>query len=108
MGIFTTTIRTGLGEELTIPNSLITGAITKNYSRAVEGRGYVVDTTVTIGYDTPWRQVEAMLIEAARAPPAFWAIRRPGFSRPHCPTTTRSTGWSLRPCRASRDRVPRS
>jgi small-conductance mechanosensitive channel len=26
----------------------------------------VVDTTVTIGYDTPWRQVEAMLLEAAR------------------------------------------
>lgn len=26
----------------------------------------MVDTTVTIGYDTPWRQVEAMLVEAAR------------------------------------------
>ncbi len=25
-----------------------------------------MDTVVTIGYDTPWRQVEAMLIEAAR------------------------------------------
>jgi small-conductance mechanosensitive channel len=25
----------------------------------------VLDTTVTIGYDTPWRQVEAMLLEAA-------------------------------------------
>lgn len=71
MGIFTTTIRTGLGEELTIPNSLITGSITKNYSRVVEGRGYVVDTTVTIGYDTPWRQVEAMLIEAARRTPGI-------------------------------------
>jgi len=66
MGAFTTAIRTGLGEELTIPNSLITGAVTKNYSRAVQGHGYIVDTTVTIGYDTPWRQVEAMLIEAAR------------------------------------------
>jgi small-conductance mechanosensitive channel len=65
MGMFTTRIRTGLGEVLTIPNSMITGAVTKNYSRAVNGQGYVVDTTVTIGYDTPWRQVEAMLIEAA-------------------------------------------
>jgi hypothetical protein len=26
----------------------------------------VLDTTLTIGYDTPWRQVEAMLIEAAQ------------------------------------------
>jgi small-conductance mechanosensitive channel len=33
MGMFTTTIRTGLGEELTLPNSMITGTVTKNYSR---------------------------------------------------------------------------
>lgn len=66
LGMFTTSIRTGLGEVLTIPNSMITGAVTKNYSRVVQGAGYVVDTVVTIGYDTPWRQVEAMLLEAAR------------------------------------------
>jgi small-conductance mechanosensitive channel len=71
MGAFTTTIRTGLGEELTIPNSIITGSVTKNYSRAVLGSGFIVDTTVTIGYDTPWRQVEAMLIEAARRTPGI-------------------------------------
>ena len=66
LGIFTTRIRTGLGEVLSIPNSMITGTVTKNYSRAVVGEGYVVDVVVTIGYDTPWRQVEAMLIEAAK------------------------------------------
>lgn len=77
MGMFTTTIRTGLGEELTIPNSLITGTITKNYSRAVLGHGYVIDTTVTIGYDTPWRQVEAMLIEAAQRTPGILQSPRP-------------------------------
>ncbi|MCP1625186.1 mechanosensitive ion channel family protein [Pseudomonas nitroreducens] len=66
VGMFNTTIRTGLGEVLTLPNSMITGSVTKNYSRIVQGPGYVVDTVVTIGYDTPWRQVEAMLIEAAR------------------------------------------
>lgn len=66
MGSFTTKIRTGLGEELTLPNALVLGTVVKNYSRAVRGHGYIVDTTLTIGYDTPWRQVEAMLIEAAR------------------------------------------
>ncbi len=66
VGMFNTTIRTGLGEVLTLPNSLITGSVTRNYSRVVKGVGYIVDTTVTIGYDTPWRQVEAMLLEAAR------------------------------------------
>lgn len=71
LGMFTTRIRTGLGEVLTLPNSLITGTVTKNYSRTVQGPGYVVDTVVTIGYDTPWRQVEAMLLEAAKRTPGI-------------------------------------
>ncbi len=66
LGLFTTRIRTGMGEELTLPNSLILGTVTKNYSRAVQGKGFILDATVTIGYDTPWRQIHAMLIEAAR------------------------------------------
>ncbi len=65
MGMFTSRIRTGLGEELTLPNSFVLSNVTKNYSRAVRGAGFIVDTTVTIGYDAPWRQVHAMLIEAA-------------------------------------------
>ena len=69
LATFTTRIRTGLGEELTLPNAFVLGTVTKNYSRAVKGQGYIVDTVVTIGYDTPWRQVEAMLVEAARRTP---------------------------------------
>jgi small-conductance mechanosensitive channel len=30
-----------------------------------------VDTTITIGYETPWRQIEAMLVEAARRTPVI-------------------------------------
>lgn len=67
LGMFTTRIRTGLGEELTISNTTVLATNTKNYSRAVKGNGFVLDTEVTIGYDTPWRQVHAMLEEAARA-----------------------------------------
>lgn len=67
IGMFATRIRTGLGEEVTLSNSQILASVTKNYSRTVQGAGYIVDTSVTIGYDTPWRQVEAMLTEAARA-----------------------------------------
>lgn len=63
---FTTRILTGLGEELTLPNTLIVNTVTKNYSRTVQGRGYVVDTVLTIGYDAPWRLVHDMMIEAAR------------------------------------------
>jgi small-conductance mechanosensitive channel len=77
LGTFTTRIRTGLGEEVSMPNSLVLGNVTKNYSRTVRGPGYIVDTTVTIGYDTPWRQVEAMLIEAARRTPGVLATPAP-------------------------------
>ncbi|GAA4501487.1 mechanosensitive ion channel family protein [Pseudaeromonas paramecii] len=71
LGMFTTRIQTGAGEILTLPNTLITGSVTKNFSRVVEGPGYLLDTSVTIGYDTPWRQVEAMLLEAARLTPGI-------------------------------------
>jgi small-conductance mechanosensitive channel len=73
LGLFTTRIRTGLGEELTLPNSLVFGTVTRNYSRTVKGAGFIVDTTVTIGYDAPWRQVRAMLIEAASRTPGILA-----------------------------------
>lgn len=73
LGMFTTRVRTGLGEELTLSNSTILSGTTKNYSRAVKGAGFVVDTTVTIGYDTPWRQVHAMLEEAALRTPGVLA-----------------------------------
>jgi small-conductance mechanosensitive channel len=77
LGTFTTRIRTGMGEELTISNSLVLGAVTRNYSRTVKGGGFIVDTTVTIGYDTPWRQVVAMLEEAARRTPGVLADPAP-------------------------------
>lgn len=76
-GLFSTRLRTGLGEELTLPNSLILANVTRNYSRTVQGPGYVLDTVVTIGYDTPWRQVEAMLLEAARRTPGVLATPAP-------------------------------
>jgi small-conductance mechanosensitive channel len=76
-GLFVTHVRTGLGEELTLPNSVVMAAVTKNYSRAVQGTGFVMDATVTIGYDAPWRQVEAMLLEAARRTEGVLAEPRP-------------------------------
>ena len=77
MGMFTTRVRTGLGEELTLPNSLVLGAVTKNYSRVVRGEGFVLDSTITIGYDAPWRQVHAMLIEAARRTEGVLSVPAP-------------------------------
>lgn len=75
--LYMTRLRTGMGEELSIPNSLVLSSVVRNYSRAVRGKGFLVDTTITIGYDAPWRQVEAMLLEAAQRTPGVLAEPRP-------------------------------
>ena len=61
-----------------IPNSNILNSEVVNYSALASQSGLILHTTVGIGYETPWRQVEAMLLEAAartpgllREPPAF-------------------------------------
>lgn len=64
LGMFATRLATVSGEELILPNSHVLGHTTHNLSRMSAG-GYAIDTTVTIGYDTPWRQVHAILQEAA-------------------------------------------
>jgi small-conductance mechanosensitive channel len=63
--MFSTRIRTPKGEIVSLPNAVIVGTTTKNYSREEETGGVILATTVTIGYNAPWRQVHAMLIEAA-------------------------------------------
>jgi small-conductance mechanosensitive channel len=74
---YVTRIRTGLGEEVTLPNALVLSSVVKNYSRTVVGQGYIADTTVTIGYDVPWRQVHALLVEAASRASGILAEPRP-------------------------------
>jgi small-conductance mechanosensitive channel len=71
VGMFATKIRTGMGEEVSLPNAVIVGNPVRNFSRVVPGSGFVLHTTVTIGYSTPWRQVHAMLMEAANRTPGI-------------------------------------
>jgi small-conductance mechanosensitive channel len=77
LGMFETRLRTGLGEEVTMPNAWVLSNTSKNYSRAYAGTGFVLDTTVTIGYDTPWRQVHAMLELAAQRTDDIAAAPKP-------------------------------
>jgi small-conductance mechanosensitive channel len=69
VGLFATKIQTGLGEEVSLPNALVFGQAVRNFSRLVPDGQFVLHTAVTIGYATPWRQVHAMLLEAARRAP---------------------------------------
>jgi small-conductance mechanosensitive channel len=73
-----TLLRTPKNEEVIIPSSMILSSHVINYSSLAREKGLILHTTVGIGYETPWRQVEAMLIEAAnraegllREPPPF-------------------------------------
>ena len=76
--VMTTRVRTPKNEIVIIPNSNILNTDVINYSQLAKSEGLLLHTTVGIGYDTPWRQVEAMLVEAAnrtdrlnREPPPF-------------------------------------
>jgi small-conductance mechanosensitive channel len=60
-----THLKTTKNEIVTIPSSTILGSHVVNYSALAKEKGLILHTTVGIGYETPWRQVEAMLIEAA-------------------------------------------
>ena len=78
IGLMVTRIRTVKNEETVVPNSTILNSNIFNYSALAQKHGLILHTTVGIGYETPWRQVEAMLLLAAdrtpgllKAPPPF-------------------------------------
>jgi small-conductance mechanosensitive channel len=66
-----TIMRTVHSEEVVIPNSAVLGSNIVNYSATARTGGFIVYSSVTIGYDTPWRQVEAMLLAAAQRTPGL-------------------------------------
>ena len=76
IGFLSTKLRSKLREEITIPNSSLVGATVINWSR-LEADHAQIQTTVTIGYDTPWRQVQAMLLAAAGRVPRILATPAP-------------------------------
>jgi len=76
--LFATRLRTPKNEEVIVPNSIVLNTHVINYSTLASNRGLILHTTVGIGYETPWRQVEGMLKLAAertegilKDPPAF-------------------------------------
>jgi small-conductance mechanosensitive channel len=69
IGILSTKVRTPRREEVTIPNAVVTAQTTTDYSRFAQTDGVLTPTSVTIGYDAPWRQVEALLLAAAERTP---------------------------------------
>jgi len=63
--LLVTHLRSLKNEEIVIPNSTILNGEIVNYSSMAGKHGLILHTTVGIGYEAPWRQVEAMLLMAA-------------------------------------------
>ena len=63
--LLVTRIRTIKNEIISIPNSTILNSSTVNYSSDAGENGLILHTTVTIGYDVPWRDLHNALIDAA-------------------------------------------
>ena len=72
-----THLRTIKNEEVIVPNSTILAGHIVNYSTFAREHGLILHTTVGIGYEVPWRQVEAMLILAAERTPGLLREPRP-------------------------------
>ncbi len=65
--LLVTRVLTPKAEIITIPNATVMSGSVKNYSLEAEKAGVIFHTTVTIGYDAPWRTVHQLLTDAALA-----------------------------------------
>jgi small-conductance mechanosensitive channel len=80
--LMVTRLRTFKNESVILPNSAILNNEVTNYSQQAKTQGLVIHSMVGIGYDAPWRQVEAMLLEAAarteglKAEPPPWVLQK--------------------------------
>lgn len=63
--LLVTRVRTVKNEIVTIPNSTILKENAINYSREAMDSGLIIHTTITIGYDVPWKNIHQALIDAA-------------------------------------------
>jgi small-conductance mechanosensitive channel len=69
--LLVTRLKTIKNEEVSIPNSVVLNGQVTNYTALARAGGptfgLILHTTVTIGYNAPWRQVHELLMNAARA-----------------------------------------
>jgi small-conductance mechanosensitive channel len=69
--LLTTYLRSPKNEQIVIPNSTILNSEVVNFSTLARDKGLILHTIVGIGYETSWRQVEAMLLQAAARTPGL-------------------------------------
>lgn len=72
-----TRVKTIKNVEITVPNSIVLGSHIINYSTLENTDGLILNTTVTIGYDTPWTKVHELLKAAAAKTPLIDQTKTP-------------------------------
>ena len=65
--VLVTRLLTPKAEIVTIPNATVMNGYVKNFSTEANKAGVIFHTTVTIGYDAPWKTVHELLVNAALA-----------------------------------------
>ncbi len=75
--LFITRLRTPKNEIVTLANGGVLSSRIVNYSSEARKGGLILHTSVTIGYDAPWRRVHELLLQAARATPGVEASPEP-------------------------------
>jgi small-conductance mechanosensitive channel len=69
VGLLSTKLISFRREEITVPNAVLVASPVRNLTRLASDGGMLASTKVTIGYDAPWRQVHALLLQAAAHTP---------------------------------------
>ena len=64
--LLVTRVKTIKNEIITIPNVVVMQNEIINFSAEANTKGLILHTSVTIGYDEPWRHVQELLLNAAR------------------------------------------
>ena len=65
--LLVTRVRSIKNVDISIPNSMVLSSHIINFSSSAQDSGLILHTSVTIGYDAPWKQVHALLNAAADA-----------------------------------------
>jgi len=65
--LLVTRIKTIKNVYVTLPNASILSSQIINYSTSSPDQGLILHTTITLGYDIPWRKIKKTLIDAALA-----------------------------------------
>lgn len=63
--LLVTRVRTTKNEDITVPNSTILSNYSINYSTTSKDIGLILHTTITLTYDTPWMQINELMVKAA-------------------------------------------